>query len=305
MQQCIANNRNLQTFVGLTYSSQIKSGYMSAFAFHDHDPKFGNSNFHVHNYCNPFVTGKEVLQNLVLNGQYVVNKKITITISLPYSLKTQLFGDSINLFRKGIGDIELGVKYSLFESEGQQLRSSIKQQTLLAVYTTLKTGKYNVATDLNDIDPHIQNGNGSTGWRASLQHFINFSRWDLSGAFDYLLKTKNYYQFKKGNSYKASIAASYNFNFSNDFLLKPAINLSYLNKIADTMEDKLIVKPTGYKAFSIGTNIEFRYKNTVIGFKYETPIYLNYQTNDARCKAPEMHQNFGLSCNILLFNNKK
>lgn len=289
--QGAANSNQLQTYIGLSFQNQIKRGYVSAFAFHNHNPRFGNSNFHVHNNCNPFVKGKEVLQALSLNAEYVVNQKIAVAVSLPYSLKTQLFADSVNLFRNGIGDVKLGFRYALFESSPQKLFTKVKHQTILSIYVKFKTGKYNQTTTLNDIDPHLQNGLGSTNWQTSLQHFINFNKWNLSGAINYQLFTKNYFQFKKGNVFEAKIAGAYHFNINDAIIFLPALQLSYQNKKADTMETRKILKPTSYQAFLLGANAAFQYKKIIFNLSYSIPVYLSYDTVDLQCKAPEQHQN--------------
>jgi len=296
----VTANNNLQSYVGLSYNNQLKKGYLSAFAFHDHDPRFGNSNFHIHNYCNPFVAGKEILQFLNLNAQYRINKKIAVNISLPYSLKSQVFGDSLNLFRNGIGDISIGFKYALFSSNAAVLFSKTKHQTIISINAKLNTGKYNTATDLGDIDPHIQNGSGSNNWQVAMQHFIAFDKWSFNGSASYFLNTKNYYQFKKGNAFEALLASGYTFKFNNEILLTPTLQLSYQKNKADTMEDRVILKPTEYEVFLMGGAIELQLKRTIFCINFALPAYLKYKQVDVRCKAPEQHQNFDFELRWML-----
>jgi len=299
--QTIANNNLLQTYVGLSYHNQIKRGYASAFAFHDHDPRFGNSNFHVHNYCNPFVDGREVLQAITLKGQYALNEKIALAVNLPYSLKTQVFADSLNLFRQGFGDVALGFKYALYKSKNEQLFSKVNHQTIFSIYAQFKTGKYNEATELGDIDPHIQNGAGTTNWQASLQHVIIFDNWQLNSEINYQLNTKNYYQFRKGNTYEAFIEGVYNFDLKESMIFSPIINVFYQKKIVDTMEERMILKPTGYETFAIGAGFGLLYEKMIFRFNCSIPVYLNYEVLDVQCKAPESQNNIKVEMGWLFY----
>lgn len=303
--KCNANANHLSSYVGLSYNNLIKNGYTSAFAFHDHDPKFGNNNFHIHNNCNPFKTGKEVFQAIVLTGQYAINKKIALTVNLPYSIKTQQFENEVGLQRKGLGDVELGFTYNLLETKPQLLLSKAKHSTFLSLFAKLKTGKFNAATGLNDIDPHIQNGTGSTNWEAILRHFVDFKKWNLDAMFAYELNTKNYYQFKRGNALEVSILGAYTFNIKEGTWLKPGIRFSYQNKTADTMEDRMILKPTSFKAILTNASIIFAYKHSTINFSYGKTVQLKYDEIDVLCRAPERHDNFNLELKFYLPGKSK
>jgi len=270
--------------IGLHYQQYSQKGQAILFSFHDHNPRFGNNNFHTHLYNNPFEEVKEQYQRLLLNGNYYLNKRFSLIFEIPYHKSTRYFEEAESYRLKGVGDIKLGATYHVYDSKLLKPDALTQQISSLYVWGKFKTGKYNIANELNDIDPYLQPGTGSLDFSATLEHQVLFSQFSIDAALSYDYNGISYYQLKFANRYSFRLGGSYKFIHQSHIQLHFLSHLSYTKKQNDALESKAIARPNRYSETLFHTGLLFSYTNWTFQIQTAIPIYVLYDDFAMRWK---------------------
>lgn len=271
--------------IGLSYQQYSQSGRAILFSFHDHDPKFGNSNFHIHLYNNPFEEVKEQYQNILLNGNYYLNKRFSVLFEIPYNISTRYFMQAEPYRLQGMGDIKIGANYHFYDSKLFKPNASLQQISTLRVLGKFKTGKYNIANELNDIDPYLQTGTGSFDVSATLMHQLIYNRFNFNAAFNYYYTGVSYYQLKFGNRYAFQLGGLYAIINQQNIQLHFLSEISYAKKQKDSLESKAIARPNQYSETLYHTGILLGYNNWLLQLQTTLPIAVQYEDLALRWKT--------------------
>jgi len=274
-----------KNYVGLSYQNYSQNGQAILFSFHDHDPRFGNMNFHTHLYNNPFEQIKEQFQSIHLNSNYYLNKRFAVGFSVPYNISIRHFEEEAPHRLQGIGDIKVGATYHLYDSKLFKPKANIQHISTLLVFGKFKTGKYNIANDLNDIDPYLQAGTGSFDLSGKFQQQLLFKRFYLNAAFEYVYKGISYYQMKFGNQYAVNLTAEYAILNNETIKLHVLTNFAYRQKKGDMLENKAIKRPNSYKEVYNKTGILVAYQSWAFQIETALPLYVQYEDFSMRWKT--------------------
>lgn len=274
-----------KNYLGLSYQNYSQNGRAILFSFHDHDPRFGNMNFHTHLYDNPFEQIKEQFQSIHLSGNYYLNKRFAVGLNVPYNISIRHFEEDSPYRLQGIGDVTVQAKYHLHDSKLFKPKATVQHISTLTAFGKFKTGKYNITNHLNDIDPYLQAGTGSFDLAGNLQHQILFKRFNLNAAFQYNYKGVSYYQMKFGNQYAVNFTAEYAILHKKIIQLRAFSNLTYRQKQNDTLENKPIKRPNKYKEIYNKSGILAAYQNWTLQIETAIPLYVQYEDFSMRWKA--------------------
>ncbi len=262
--------------MGLSYQHYSQNGRAILFSFHDHDPRFGNSNFHIHLYDNPFEEVQERYQRFSLYGNYYLNKRFSVAWEIPYHTSTRFFKEGEPYTLKGIGDVKIGATYHLYDSKLFKPKSTVQQISTLSIFGKFKSGKFNIANELNDIDPYLQAGTGSFDVAASLQHDILFKRLYFNAVLRYLHTGVSYYQLKLGNRYAFQLGGAYRILNRKNLQLNILSDVSYEKKQQDRLENKLIERPNQYQQILYSAGLLLNYSTWAIQIQTAVPVYRIY-----------------------------
>jgi len=270
--------------IGISYQQYSQSGQAILFSFHDHDPRFGNSNFHIHLYNNPFEEVKEQYQNLLLNGNYYLNKRFSVLFEIPYNISTRYFEEAEPYRLQGLGDVKIGANYHFYDSKLFKPDASLQQISSISVLGKFKTGKYNIANELNDIDPYLQTGTGSFDVSATLLHQVLYNRLNFNAALSYYYTGISYYQLKFGNRYAFQLGGSYAIIQQPDLQLHILNHISYIKKQKDTLESKDIARPNQYSELLFDAGFLLNYSNWALQLQAAIPVAFQYEYFTMRWK---------------------
>lgn len=202
-----------QNFIGLSQNYFSQSGPSIFFSFHDHDPAFGNSNFHTHTFFDPFTDAKETIITTSIEAQYYLIDQIAFGFKLPIHKHQRIYKDEI-IKVTGLGDLMLNTLYHFYNSKNFNPNEKVNHLLTGFFQVQIPTGIYRQADILNDIEPHIQNGTGSFNYDIMLAYKMDYNKWRFNLSSIYHLNQKNYYQFKVGNSIVSQLLATYNLSFN-------------------------------------------------------------------------------------------
>jgi len=273
-----------QNKIGLSYHHYNQKGRAILFSFHDHDPRFGNSNFHVHLYNNPLEEVKEQYQSLLLNGNYYLNKRFSLLFEIPYNISTRYFEDAKPYRLQGLGDVKIGATYHVYDSNLFKPNASLQQISSVTVWGKFKTGKYNNANELNDIDPYLQAGTGSFDVSATAEHQVFYKQFSLDAAFSYTYTGISYYQLKFGNRYIFRLGGAYRVFDQSNIQLQLLSHFTYAQKQKDRLEKKAIARPNQSIETLYHIGFLLSYSNWAVQLQTAIPLSVKYDDFAMRWK---------------------
>jgi len=265
-----------KNYIGLSYQSQQQQGKALFFSFHDHDPRFGNTNFHTHFYYNPLQEAKEQYQQIQLGVNYYINRQLAVQVALPYKKITRYLDETEPYRLKGIGDLIVGTSYHLYNSKLFNPKASIQHIATINMQAKFKTGKFNIANEMNDIDPYLQPGTGSFDVTGTLEHRSVFEGFNLQANLYYTYRGISYYQIKFGNTYGCSIQAEKVVFSKAATTINLLAQLNYQQKKADQLEERIIQRPNTYKGLQLQVGSLALFKQIGIELNTALPVYYRY-----------------------------
>jgi len=191
----------------------------------------------------------------------------------------------------GIGDINLLVKYQLFNSQNNcdtTMKNMLVHRLTLGAGITLPTGNYNkqtvtgfetefkpntiLGTPITELDPHMQAGTGSFGYLFLAEYLLKFNSFGINLNATYKLNTTNKNEFKFANRINSNIALFSLIKISKKIKIMPQTGLSYEQSKRDTYQDAPFMDSGGTVLFAnVGLNIF--YDKLRFGVTYYQPTY--------------------------------
>jgi len=249
-----------QNFIGLSNSFFTQTGPSIFFSFHDHNPAFGNSNFHTHTFFDPFTDARETINTTSIEAQYYIIKQIAFGIKLPYHIHKRTYKNE-SIKKTGIGDAMFYALYHIYNSQYFNPNENGNHLITALFQIHAPTGIYRQPDELNDIEPHFQNGVGSFNFDLMLDYQFLLNNWKFNLSSVCHINQKNYYQFKVGNSLVSRVAANYNFHFYK-LKLNVLTGIDYTVKKSDSLENENISEPNRYDGFGSFNELSIQYKKT-------------------------------------------
>ncbi len=231
----------------------------------------------------------EAFNSYDVSANFYIGTKFQINSTVNFSDNYTYENDSILNNIGGFGDLNLLLKYQVFNSIEQEDSSSKKpiHRVSVGAGITLPTGKFNkenvdsfqtdfqptgiTSVPVMELDPHLQAGTGSFGYLFLLEHLVSYKGLGLNSNISYKLNTTNKNGFKFANRLNFNTSAFYLVKLFKKVKVMPNIGLSYENSERDTYENEPFMDSGGEVLFAnYGLNL---FINKVgLEFSYYQPI---------------------------------
>jgi len=290
-----------ESYIELQHNIVKSNGPAVFYTFHDHDPKFGLTNFHSHLYFNPFGETNELVQTSSIKFQQYINKRIGGSIYLPLAIQQKTF-DEQSKSNVGIGDLVIAGMYHVYDSDLFEKYSKRRYQLLLQTKVSIPTGSFNIPDDENEIEPHFQTGTGAINTQVVLSNIfhLNKDQTQIQAQFVYRHFSLNKYQFQFGRWFGASLNASHVFKISNNGL-EPNLGIQFIRKEKDRMQLGEIGEASAFDLLSAIAGLSYLHKSSTFKLRYALPLYQQTETFGLR---KDWHLNFAYVINLLNKDDK-
>lgn len=218
----------------------------------------------------------EVYQILELRGQYFVNERIQLVLTMPMANNYRSVNQYTNADVYGIGDPVLLAKYQIFNTKSSEAPAKVTHRILAGGGVKVPLGSISKAYNGAETDIDMQPGTGSFDFFALAEYVMLINkRWGLNSNLTYKLNTSNKDHFRYGNV----LASNLNF-FSlirvKSLVIQPALG-SYLELSDQDFDDKVKLEGTGGTVFytSAALNFYLGKFNWLAQFQYATVNALN------------------------------
>lgn len=240
-----------------------------------------------HNYKEAY-NSYDLVANFYLGTKFQLNSSISFSDNYVYE------DDSITNTVGGIGDLNLILKYQIYnsiEKEDTSNKKAIVQRISAGFGVSLPTGNYNktsvvgfqtdfeantiIGTPEMELDPHLQAGTGSFGYLFMLEYLISYKGFGLNSNVSYKINSTNKNEFKFADRFNANVALFYLFNIKNKIKIMPITGLSYEYSERDTQNNKPFIGSGGDALFlNYGLNLFINKLGLEFTYYHPTKEYL-------------------------------
>jgi len=226
----------------------------------------------------------DVVANIYLSKKFQINSSINFSDN--YLKQNDSIIDNIG----GIGDLNILLKYQLYNSsktEDSILTNKFLHRLTIGGGVTLPTGNYNkytvvdyvteftpntiIGSPIIELDPHLQAGTGSFGYLVLLEYLLKLNSFGINSNISYKLNTTNKNNFRLANRFNVNTSVFTLAKLSKKIKLMPKLGLSYESSKQDSYNDKPFINSGGEVLFfNYGLNL---YINKLgVEFIYYQPI---------------------------------
>jgi len=186
----------------------------------------------------------EIYQLMELRGQYFINERFHMVLTVPMVNNYRSIGDYTNADLYGFGDPVLLAKYQLYNTRCEDKIPQITHRILAGAGVKAPLGSINRTFNGSDADIDMQPGTGSVDFFALAEYVMLIKkRWGISTNVIYKMNTANKNQFQYGNV----LASNLNFFTSlkvKSWMFQPALG-GYMETASVDMEQKESLSGTG------------------------------------------------------------
>ncbi len=259
--------------IGLAFKNHQKEGPNRFFTFHDHDPKFGAANFHEHLYLDPFEEITERFSIVQLEASYQLNRRIKANIELPWHTSTRIFPIEDSIKRQsGIGDLQVGFQYVLYEEAPRLQSSSLRQFLIGEIQLGIPTGQYRIKDAENDIEPHLQPGTGSLAFNPAILYHIDYKKWAFNAKAAFRTYRPNIFQYRPGNDWHLHSRIRFAALQKTNFALETGLAVHWWRHEEDLMNKSLTGEETSFTTFNLMPTVNLQYRKLIIEISHQIPI---------------------------------
>ena len=234
---------------------------------------------------------KEAFNSYDVSANIFLTKKLQLNASTYFADNYTLRDDSVMVNVGGIGDLNLLLKYQLYNS--QETGDTLTKNRLLHRLTigaggTLPTGNYNkkavvdfetsiqpnviLGSPIMELDPHLQAGTGSFNYLFLLEYLMKLNRFGLNFNSSYRLNTTNKNQFRFANRFNLNTTVFALLPLSKKIKLMPQSGIAYELSNRDKYHDLPYYNSGGEVLFNtVGINLFINQLS--LEFTYYHPIY--------------------------------
>lgn len=234
---------------------------------------------------------KETYNSYDVSANIYLTQKLQLNVSTYFSDNYIFRDDSIISNVGGIGDLNLLLKYQLYNSR-ERGDTSLKKRWLHRITVgaggTLPTGNYNKETvagfettiqpnivlgsPIMDLNPHLQAGTGSFNSLFLLEYLVKLNHFGLHLNASYKLNSTNKNEFRFANRFNMNETLFALFPITKKVKLMPQTGISYELSNRDECNDLPFYDSGGEVLFSnVGLNVFINQLS--LAFTYYHPIY--------------------------------
>jgi len=234
---------------------------------------------------------QEAFNSYDVSANIYLTQKLQLNVSTYFSDNYILRDDSVMSNIGGIGDVNLLLKYQLYNSQetgDTLLKNRFLHRVTIGAGGTLPTGSYNketvvgfettiqpdviLGTPIMELDPHMQAGTGSFNYLFLLEYLVKFNRFGLHFNTSYKLNTTNKNQFRFANRFNMNNTLFALLPLSKKVKLMPQTGIYYELSNRDEYDDLPYYNSGGEVLFSnVGINLFINQLS--LEFTYYHPIY--------------------------------
>lgn len=216
-------------------------------------------------------TVNEVYQLLELRGQYFINDRFHLVLTVPVSNNYRSVGEFTNSDVYGIGDPVLLAKYQLFNTKCEDQTPKVTHRVLAGAGIKVPFGSTKKTFNNSTADIDMQPGTGSIDFFA-LAEYVMFikQRWGVSANAIYKMNTANRNQFQYGNVLASNLNLFASLKLKS-LIFQPALG-GYMEMAAVDMDRKEKLSGTGGTVVysTAGLYTYFGRFNWMVQFQYAT-----------------------------------
>ena len=149
----------------------------------------------------------EKFQSAEVWGRMYVGKKLQLIFILPFNHFVQN-EEGAKRVASGLGDITLAANYTVY-NDATNIHKKFKQTLLAGAGVKLPTGKFNGASDGDELNPSMNAGSGSTDFLLNGIYTCRYGKLGLNTDLNYRMNTANTDEFKFGNRLTSAIKFFY------------------------------------------------------------------------------------------------
>ncbi len=258
--------------LSIDYLQQSYKGVNRYMTFHDHDPNVVISSlYHQHLYYFPFDPATEKFTRLQINGQYQLNKRAAVQITIPY-VNNRRISDQTTANNKasGLGDIQLGGYYHFFDSHLFQKTPTNRHLLVIGGLLSLPSGKFANFDALNELEPHMQVGKGAYSGQFMSIYYFQKQQHQVQSSITFNYHLPNQYEYVFGNEIAVHTNYTHELSF-NEFTLKPSFGFFFKYRIADIMQNRSIVEDTAGWNVQLNGEITLQWQQVFMKIQYDLP----------------------------------
>jgi hypothetical protein len=207
---------------------------------------------------------KEAYNSYDLSANFYLGTKFQLNSTITFSDNYVYQDDSITNNVGGIGDLNLLLKYQIYnsiEKEDTTTKKRIIHRITSGFGLSLPTGNFNKASVIGfqtefeantllgtpemEMDAHLQPGTGSFGYLFLLEYLISYKGFGLNTNASYKLNGTNKNDFKFADRLNANGTLFYLFNVTNKIKIMPKTGLSYEYSERDTQNGEPFIGSGG------------------------------------------------------------
>ena len=245
-----SNMNSNNSYVGLTYNFlefRFKDG------IHDNAPY-----------------GTDYIHQLNINGQYAVNDRLALLLSVPFQNNVRNTEDE-RVNNNGLGDVNLTTKYIVLLKEQHQIK--------IGAGIKFPTGKFDFSVASTTNTSALQLGTGSYDFNIPLEYTFKHKRFSNLFKAIYFHKTENDDFFKFGNQTQLQTTANYKLMHKESKSLSINLGASYDLYEESEIRSSKILRTDGDL---LSSNIGMRYAQNkmVVGAHSQFPLAQNLVENE-------------------------
>lgn len=214
--------------------------------------------------------GQDHIHQFGINGQYAINKKIALQMSIPYQNNVRNTEDE-RVSNIGIGDISLNGMFTVFTHQNHKIKTGLGVK--------FPTGKfdYEVAAITNTSASQL--GTGSLDFNVPLEYVYSYKKFATQVRATYFYKTENKDNFKFGNQAQVKVVGAYKVIEGDNHYYGINLGISYDSYLETEIRESKILDTDGYLMNStIGVNYES--EKIITGINYQLPVSQNLIEGD-------------------------
>lgn len=271
---------------GKTYTFDANGNQLSGLRMmHNPNSSIGSNNTRYTSY--------ERYNTYSLSTMIFLTQKWRLNLNLPFAENYVLKNDSIIDKKAGISDVQLVLKYQLYNTKtkidsSNTLKNKIIHRLTIGSGIKFPTGKYNeqsitgfqmeyapntiLGSPIMELDPHIQTGTGSIDYIFLMEYLLKFNSFGINSNISYRINNENPNHFRFANRINVNGYLFYLSNFSQSIRLMPFTGINYESSNRDQL-NSLDYKNSGGETTFLANGLKVFVKKFATDLMYSFPIY--------------------------------
>ncbi len=153
------------------------------------------------------VKSERIFQTYELWSQLFINPKNQLIAIIPFSSNSIWESGIQKEIYQGMGDVQLLYRRQVYNTYADS--ANIRQRVFAGVGIKAPTGVYNKKNIMDMVDPHIQNGTGSTDLMFSVGHLLKYRSAGINTELLYKVNFENNLHYRFANRWNGNVNLFY------------------------------------------------------------------------------------------------